>query len=257
MDVVSLNACLLPTHLRWLFRAHRLVFCEATTRAAGRVAAALIAHHRAAAFSTVHLQEVFEESGFDVLAERLREVGLVHTTGFARSGLCSFSTQPIRVLFERETKSLGEVRPKAWQAMELGVGVVHINLHFASEIDGSHAGRLAQAAELASWVTTRRRGPDAPRQLVVIGDTNEGDGEQYAELARTLGVRPRAELEVSYRWLAGLVSARFDRAFVFEPLGGEAEVPAALGIELEGSVRTELDDVSDHYAVRFSVASHA
>ena len=166
-DVLSLNACLLPTHLRWQFRAHRLVFCEATAHAAHRVAAALIAHHRVAPFNTVHLQEVFEEVGFDVLAERLRAVGLVYTTGFARSGLCTFSTWPLRVLFERETKSLGEVRPKAWQAIELGAGVMHVNLHFASEIDGSHAGRLAQAAELAAWVTTRLRGPDAPRQLLV------------------------------------------------------------------------------------------
>lgn len=247
--MVTLNACLLPSHLRWIFRAHRL--CEGLETAATRVGEALIAHHQSAPFETLHLQEVFEERAFVILAARAREVGLVHTSGFTRSGLCTFSVHPLRILHEREQRSLGEARPKAWQAIELGA-CVHVNVHFASEIDGSHPGRVAQASELAEWIAgclAERSEP--PQYLLVIGDTNEGEGEQYAVLARALGVRPQLQLKPSYRWLRGLVVARFDRAYLFTSTQSKGE--SRQGTELTGRVVTDLPDVSDHYAVRFGL----
>lgn len=274
--VCTLNACLLPSHLRWIFRAHRLF--ESLESAARRVARAIIAHHRSSPFEAIHLQEIFTEAGFAVLRSELRAVGLVHSSGFARCGLCSFATSPITLLRLSEAASLTDGRPKAWIAMQIGA-VVHVNLHFASEIDGKHAGRLAQARELGAWIQRVREGREplaataqggggsGTRQagqravapaILVIGDTNEPDepGRRHALLAAAVGATPRDALPASYSLLRGAVRGRLDRGYLFAASGAGAAGAAGAGTagaELVGRVCTDLPDVSDHFLVRFDL----
>lgn len=278
-DVVTLNCCLLPTRQRWIFRMH--FFWEGMSAATERVAAALISHHSVQPFATVHLQEVFEPAAYAILARQMRSIGLINSSGFSPSGLCSFSILPLEVLFERQSRSLGSARPKAWQALAIGYPEevcgwqIQVNVHLASEIDGSHASRMEQASEIGVWVTRSLRSMCRGGRIVqvlVIGDTNEADGPYYAKLARALRAQPLRGLELSYRWLWGIVAARFDRAYLFNqgmiPSAyddataaanrGRGEDDDVQGFELTGQVLKELPDISDHFAIRFStVIKHA
>ena len=173
-DVVTLNCCLLPTRLRWIFRPHR--FLEGLASAAERIAAALISHHCDEPFATVHLQEVFEKDAYAILERRMYSVGLVNASGFSSSGLCSFSILPLEPLFERRIHSRGSARPKAWQALAIGGSddisgqQVHVNLHLASEIDGSHTSRLEQALQRnRSIVDAENLAPCRQAILMIIG----------------------------------------------------------------------------------------
>jgi|TARA_B100000524_G_scaffold347978_1_gene251153 hypothetical protein len=294
-------------------------FWEGMSAATERVAAALISHHSVQPFATVHLQEVFEPAAYAILARQMRSIGLINSSGFSPSGLCSFSILPLEVLFERQSRSLGSARPKAWQALAIGYPEevcgwqIQVNVHLASEIDGSHASRmeqalqnkmggiiiqirsgfelhpvathisclycndncLTQASEIGVWVTRSLRSMCRGGRIVqvlVIGDTNEADGPYYAKLARALRAQPLRGLELSYRWLWGIVAARFDRAYLFNqgmiPSAyddataaanrGRGEDDDVQGFELTGQVLKELPDISDHFAIRFStVIKHA
>lgn len=258
--VLSLNTCLLPTRLRWIFRAHR--GAESLAEATARVAGAIADAHRAFALDVVHLQEVFMPASLRELAAALRPLGFVHATDHTPCGLATLSRRPLATLHVRE-RACWPFTPKGWAALRVDgpspgcAKAVHVNCHFASELDGSHAARLAQAREVGAWVSAalaRGAGGCAERALV-IGDLNEPSGAGAARLAATLGAPPLAgEAEETYRWLGGLVRARLDRAFLFERddcAGVGPHAPAGapagpVGVELVGVVLRGLADVSDH-----------
>ncbi|KAJ1627030.1 Endonuclease/exonuclease/phosphatase [Pavlovales sp. CCMP2436] len=250
--VLTLNTCLLPSHLRWIFRAHR--GAESLEAATTRVASAILAADRAAPVEVVHLQEVFVPASLDQIAAALRPAGFVHVTAHARCGLATLSKRPLRLLELRETAH-GPFTPKGWLAVAVAgsegdegedgsEAETHVNCHFASELDGSRRARLAQARAVGGWVRAARE--PASSRVLVLGDLNEPDGPGFVQLARTLGASPldpAMGAEDTYRWLGGLVRGRLDRAIFFAP-------GSALGVELAGTVVVGLLDVSDHYALR-------
>jgi hypothetical protein len=242
--VLTLNTCLLPVHLRWTCRPHRI--WESTARAAVRIADAITAHHTCRPCSVVHLQEVFTREAFFHIADRLRAAGFTHNTGFQRSGLCTFATSPIVPVLLRETPSLTESRPKAWQAMRIG-HLLYVNLHFSSIIDGGHFGRMVQASALGDWLREELQTLEPGDLVLVIGDTNEPDGPAHDELAGALGASALGGLQITHSMLRGAIGARLDRAYRYVP--GEAA-----GGELAGEVLQDLPDISDHWAVRFEIA---
>lgn len=281
-DVVSLNACLLPSHLRWIFRAHRGL--ESLDTATARVGAALAEHAARRAVDVVHVQELYAPQSHAQLAAHMRAAGFAHASPHARCGVASFARVPLAVLHTREYPR-PPFTPKGWRALAVGGGgapgpppEVHLNVHLASEIDGSRRARLAQAREIGAWVRgallgEALAGARAARRVLVIGDLNEPDPAAAAELARALGALAPPDVsaaaaamaaESSYSWLGGLVRGRMDRAFLLDARpradgrgaagGGVLEV---CGRELGGAVLTELADVSDHYALHFELGPAA
>lgn len=253
-SVLSLNCCLLPTHLRWIFRAHR--GAESLSAATARVAAAIIDADHAAALDVVHLQEVFSPASLRQLAAVLRPAGFLYATEPTSCGLATLSKRPLDMLELRET-AFGPFTPKGWAALLVraaypgGAAEVHVNCHFASELDGSHAVRLRQAGEVGAWVRAALAPACSMLQagdstllthhgqlstpilaagvdcVLVVGDLNEPEGVGAERLAAALGASPlaqgeggscNAEPEKTYRWLGGLVHARLDRGFLFRRL---------------------------------------
>jgi endonuclease/exonuclease/phosphatase family metal-dependent hydrolase len=259
--VLSLNTCLLPTHLRWIFRAHR--GAESLGTATARVASVLGAADRASPVDVIHLQEVFSAESLRALAGALP--AFPYVTPHAASGVATLSRHPLRVLDVRETRR-PPFAPKGWAVVEVRAAgsarvEVHVNCHLASEIDGSHRARIAQAQAIREWLCV-----DGRERALVVGDLNEPDGEGAERLACALGAVPlpaAAMREDTYCWLGGLVRGRLDRAYVIGGTrvaadGGEAGCGEAivgrprLGVELAGRVRHGLDDVSDHLPVEFT-----
>ena len=193
LAVLSLNTCLLPTHLRWIFRAHRGV--ESLRAATARIAHALAAADAASPVDVLHLQEVFVPASLDELAAALRPLGFVHASAHARCGLATLSKHALTPLELRESPR-PPFTPKGWAALLVrapGLGAeVHVNCHFASEIDGSHTARLAQARDVGDWVRAhslaqaaragRAAGAAIVERVLVVGDLNEPDGAGAAQL---------------------------------------------------------------------------
>lgn len=235
MALLSLNACLLPSHFRWIFRLHRgTEGLEEATERVIRVLTTLVRRHDV---RVLHLQEVYEVESYNMLKASLHSAGLTHATPFTACGLCSFTARSAEKLFITEFPH-PVFRPKGWLSIQNG-DTIYVNVHLASEIDGGHLARRAQAKTIFDWMCTQKT---AVSRVVVAGDLNEGDGEGYFAVADALGARPAVAQPHTYRWLGGLVSKRLDRAYVFRDEDGRL----SRGEEVVGEVLPAEEDVSDH-----------